>query len=331
MVWFPAFCAADAIDVGFDAHWFAHNLEFVGKAAEYRTGETFFGQHLTVQAVYLPTDQVTIAGGFFLATAYGVDDEQRWDHVEPAISFTYRPDENFGLRFGNLDPESHTFLPALYHDVVRYEQPTETGLEVNTRLGRFAQNCWLNWQQLNTAEHREKFDIGAIARLDLQPAELDAQLYYVHRGGQLFNSGPVTDNTAVALGGTVDLRFLTAGLAGSGLAAHWFLAKNVAARSDPAQTGKGAEVTAFAAVLGWELFCSCWWGNSFLAEDGLPLYRADELLSAGFRKQWHLSDEIRISLGFTGYRLDGTYPHSAWLTIDAARRPGAKSPGEDRN
>ena len=60
---------------------------------------------------------------------------------------------------------------------------------------------WLDWQRLNTPDHRERFDGGVNASLRVTDAlALPLQIHIVHEGGQLHAAGPVTDSAAIAGG-----------------------------------------------------------------------------------------------------------------------------------
>ena len=63
------------------------------------------------------------------------------------------------------------------------------------------QDAWINWQRLNTAAHRERFDAGYRAAVRLYPTiRLLGQWHVVHEGGQQFASGPVSDSQGFGLG-----------------------------------------------------------------------------------------------------------------------------------
>ena len=60
---------------------------------------------------------------------------------------------------------------------------------------------WLQWQRLNTPDHRERLDAGA--RLDWRWGGIFSsplQTHIVHEGGQLYASGPVRDSFVLASG-----------------------------------------------------------------------------------------------------------------------------------
>jgi len=241
------------------------------------------------------------------------------------LSVDFRPRENFGLTFGNLRPGDHVLLPALYDQTLIYERPTEHGLESyggsrrradGSRL--FDGRIWINWQKLNTAEHREKFNVGSMATLHFGALELEGQLHFVHRGGQLYNAGPVTDNPAFILGGIWEIPLPVGRLPRAGLAARRYWSKNVADRETPGttETGSGSELLAFIDLWGWRIQVAGWFGSDFFAEDGQPFYRADRLTRLSVRKDWRPLDRLIIRAGLDVYDLHGSHPYDLFLTVD---------------
>jgi hypothetical protein len=129
----------------------------------------------------------------------------------PLLSLTARP---FGpalsVRFGSLDLH-HGFHPAVL-DEVRYaygrpieetynqslvpaarrelgadlRMPVEHGAQAVLSLDALRVEAYLDWQLLETREHREKFAFGALAELRTRFGEAGAQARVVHYGGQLF-------------------------------------------------------------------------------------------------------------------------------------------------
>jgi len=303
---------AETVGVMVDSQSYLVNLEYTGAASEYREGETFFGEYFTLAAVYRPSPAISLAAGAFLGWSFGKDDEL--EEIEPYFRFFYRPNDNFDLTFGNLSRERHTFLEAIFDDALVYDRPTEHGLELYGGWKWFSQSVWVNWQGLNTPEHREKFDLGAITKADLDWLCLDFQFHYIHRGGQLFDVGPVYDDFSLALGGQIllPIPFLDR----SGLAAHWLHSHIIPDRSEDERLGgDGAELTLFAEKWGVRVFASYWFGDEFLTEDGDPFYRADDFFKFGLAKTFDLTDWISLEVGANGYVIDGEFVHDEHLLI----------------
>jgi hypothetical protein len=139
--------------------------------------------------------------------------------------------------------------------------------------GRLKSEQWINWQRLNTADHRERFDAGAAGEVSLsQLFSVPFQLHYVHEGGQLFASGPVADSAALASGirahGSTDA-FDRLALELYGLVSRFVPDR---ARSALSRDGAAFLARAEAASRGWRGHLIVWRGNDFLKDEGDPNY-----------------------------------------------------------
>src|SRR5712691_11039006 len=104
-----------------------------------------------------------------------------------------------------------------------------------TRTGRVAHDVWFDYQKLNTPEHREQFDAGAVGRLTIAgPFALGYQVHVVHHGGEQFASGPVADSFGYGPGLIVERRL--AGLDSASLEAFGLLAYDRPDRAAPQRT-----------------------------------------------------------------------------------------------
>ncbi|MBN2433243.1 MAG: hypothetical protein JXQ27_17365 [Acidobacteria bacterium] len=305
---------ADELELSFRSFSYLHNLEFVGEATRYRDGETFFGQHLSLYATYFSAEHFQIRGGIFLGRSFG--DDESLDEIRPLITAEYEPNRHFRLTFGNLDREGRLFDEAIFDDILLYQRPLETGMQVNAGTSWFRASYWLNWQALNTDAHREKFDMGSLGVVTRSPFRFDAQFHYIHRGGQQFDSGEVTDDFAVATG--VELQRAVGPFAAVSLSGHWYMSHYLLRDNDQRTSGRGVEVRSYLDWRGWQPFITSWWGEDFWTEDGDPFYQADRLWTFGFRKNWLIGRNIQIGLNFTAYHLEGEFQHAASLRLSLA-------------
>ena len=85
---------AGEIDLNLKARSFFYNLEYVG--IPFRTGETFFGDHISPRFSYHPSDSVTLTGGMLVGKAYG--SEETLDPVEPVFTFSYHMGQKVAFR-----------------------------------------------------------------------------------------------------------------------------------------------------------------------------------------------------------------------------------------
>ena len=146
---------------------------------------------------------------------------------------------------------------------------------------------WLQWQRLNTPDHRERLDAGA--RLDWRWAAsspLPLQTHIVHEGGQLYASGPVRDsfvlasrNQALAAGGTArsGSRASSRSRSSMGRWSSWASGPTTC----PIGSSRRGPVTARAffgraAVEGfsWRAHLIMWRGDDYLKDEGDPNYQS---------------------------------------------------------
>ena len=140
---------------------------------------------------------------------------------------------------------------------------------------RLRHDTWLNWQQLNTREHRERFDAGAAGELQVVgPISVPFQLHVVHEGGQLFAIGPVADSFAAGLG--VRLRGSIWRLDRASIEAWLLGSRFVPDRGSPfgSRSGAGFITRASAEGGGWRAHLLFWRGDDFIKDEGDPNYQS---------------------------------------------------------
>ncbi len=309
-------CTATAApDVEISALAYAHNLEYTNAGALYRPGETFFGHRATVAAVHRPTPELELALGLLVDAAYGDDPADAWERVTPWFRLDWDADGPFGLRLGNLDKRDQTLLPALYDPVLVYQRGGERGLALRWRDDGLRHDTWMHWQQRNTADHREKFDVSSTTTAAVGPLTANLQVHVVHWGGQLHHQGSVADSWAAAGGlawrhdGDQPLE-----IAARGYRSHYVLDREL----DLERSGHGFEALVATDAAGWRLEAARWFGDGWLAADGRPFHQADDLTSWSVRREWRPGDVARAELGFTGHHVDDDFEQEFWFVVDLA-------------
>lgn len=132
----------------------------------------------------------------------------------PILSLLLHPfGEHVLLRFGTLD-DRHGYHPAIVdEDRYRYGRnyqesynrsivpeaardlggdpfmPAEHGMQLKVMSELFHGEVFLDWELLETEEHREKFAFGILAGITHRYVDFDAQFRLVHYGGELFTKG----------------------------------------------------------------------------------------------------------------------------------------------
>lgn len=249
----PAAAAAQTYTATADLLFFGDNTEF---ANPFRTGETVLGVSGRVFLDVALNDAVTIRGGVFGLGRFGSHEfmEQGEPMVALEISrgasrFIFGSLETVTSRHDVAGPDLetlHGLLPPLQRETLSFTRGQEMGLQWLAAGQTFEHDTWINWQRLNTATHRERFDAGYRAGVRLHPGlRLQGQWHVVHEGGQQFASGPVSDSQGIALG----LEWSrTAGQTRLTFDSHAVATRDVPDREQPALTEAGIGVFARSAV-----------------------------------------------------------------------------------
>ena len=258
--------------------FYGDNTEFRNP---FREGETVFGAAARVTAEIPLNGFVTVSAGGFGNQRFGSEDA--FEQVRPVLSLTIRGRRS-SFVFGTLPPIAtdlpvgpdrngpHELLPPLQRETLTFERPYESGLAWTFKGTDLRHHFWLEWQRLNTPEHRERFDGGLHASYRLSNlVSLPLQFHVVHEGGQLHQSGAVADSGAIAAGAIV------AGTIGSYATTVEVFAlgsRNVPDRSRPELSADGGAFFGRAAAerSGWRAHIIFWRGRNFMKDEGDPNY-----------------------------------------------------------
>ncbi len=264
-----------------DLMLYGDNTEFRNP---FREGETIFGAAIRPSFEIAMNPRVTVSLGALANQRFGGD--EAFEVVRPVVSVTFHgahssfligtlPMRRFGAPEGPDRSGPHGLLPPLQRETLTFERPYEAGLQWTVSASRWRHEAWINWQRVNTAAHRERFDTGlsgefAAGRLLTVPV----QLHVVHEGGQLFASGPVADSVGAALGARLMTRPWDAGelsVEAYGLASH-----HVPDRETDRRTRSGAGF--FGRIAGvrhrWRGHLLFWRGDDFIKDEGDPNYQS---------------------------------------------------------
>jgi len=191
--------SAQRLDWRTRAALYADNTEFF---TPYRVGETIMGGRLStwLAATYHHGSELRL--GVFADRRSG--SANFTDSLKPIIAFRHQTEHTLGV-VGTLETvDRHGLLEPIMVTTRELTTPIEYGGQWFEHRGAFNAEAWINWQKLNLPDQREQFEMGTT--LSLKAAKhltLDAQHLWYHRGGQLYNPTPVTNNHAVALGVTI--------------------------------------------------------------------------------------------------------------------------------
>jgi hypothetical protein len=273
---------AQSITPGVDLFLYGNNTEF---ANPFREGETILGAAGRVFVDVKINDTATIKGGFFGRGRFG--SHEFLEEAEPLIALELaRGPQRF--IFGSLDTSSwrsqprgpdedtpHGLLPPLQEETLTFTRAHEMGLQWRVASPRVDHDVWINWQRLNTENHRERFDAGVRTRAPLAPfgdaVAVHAQWHVVHEGGQLFSNGPVRDSHALATGLEWAPRIRENRLV---FDAYGVLTRQVPdrARLEDSQNGVGIFTRAALEHGPWRTHLIVWRSRDTLKEEGDPNY-----------------------------------------------------------
>lgn len=320
--------AAQTYTAAADILFFGDNTEF---ANPFREGETTLG---VTGRVYLDVaigDAVSLRGGFFGSGRFAAHGPL--DSYEPVVALEVR---RGGSRFifGSLETTQtqgamdgpdretlHGLLPPIQDERLTFTRGQEMGLQWLVERPRFAHDSWVNWQRLNTAAHRERFDAGYRSRIGLTPAlSLHGQWHIVHEGGQQFDSGPVADSQAGAIGGEWSRQ---SGGTRVTIDAHAVGTRTAGDRERPSLTEGGLGVFARGALTrgSWRTHLIVWRGHDVIKAEGDPNYlslrrtgridrKTRDYGEIGLTRQFRPAPGVSLFANVRVHRVDARYEYS---------------------
>lgn len=274
-----ALCAQEKVTLRSDLLLYGDNTEFRNP---FREGETIFGAAARVYADIDLNPRVSISLGGFANQRFG--SAAAFERARPVIALTVHGRRS-SFVFGTLPAPAvrapsgpdrggpHRLLPPLQRETLAFERPYEAGLQWDFAGATLTHSVWLEWQRLNTPEHRERFDGGLNGEVRLSRAfSVPFQVHVVHEGGQLYATGAVADSAAAALGVAVHGR--AGAIARLSLEAFGLAGRSVPDRQQPDLVRNGrAFFTRVAAERGpWRAHLIAWRGRNFIKEEGDPNY-----------------------------------------------------------
>jgi hypothetical protein len=320
--------AQPGLTVGADATFYGDNTEFRNP---FREGETIFGAALRIAAISEVSDRIAITIGAFGNQRFGSD--EAFELVRPVLTLAIRGRRSqfvFGtfpvrapdtLSGPDLDGP-HRLLPPIQRETLAFDRPYEAGLQWTFDGSRLKHDMWLEWQRLNTPEHRERFDGGFNARARVAgPVSIPIQIHIVHEGGQLFSSGPVADSGVISAGVRVDgspLTLESAALELIGLASRFVPNR---AQDDRTRDGGAFLGRVEAVKAGWRAHVIVWRGKNFIKEEGDPNYQSIRIngevyrgtrdyAEAGVTRVFRLAPGVSLAASGRLHRIEQHYEYS---------------------
>jgi hypothetical protein len=334
--------AQPSLAVQGDVIFYGDNTEFRNP---FREGETIFGTAARAEARVDLSDRAAVSAGAFGNLRFG--SETSFELVRPVLTLTVGGRRSRFL-FGTLDtpragtpagPDRtgpHGLLPPVQRETLAFDRPYEAGLQWLFTGRRLSHDLWLQWQRLNTPEHRERLDAGA--RLDWRWHRffsLPLQTHIVHEGGQLFAAGPVRDSFVLASGIALSRRpdapldpaavprerpaaRLDPSLELLGLWSHYN-----PDRQQPARTRDGGAFFGRAALegAGWRAHLIMWRGDDYMKDEGDPNYQSlrrdgtryrgvRDYAEIGATRTFALAPGALVEVSFRYHRIERHYEYS---------------------
>ena len=307
----------------------------------FREGETIFGAAARVAADIELNPRVTISLGAFGNQRFGSEDA--FELARPVIAMTINGKRS-AFTFGTLPALSasgpmgpdrggpHGLLPPLQRETLSFDRPYEAGLQWDFAGATLKHSIWIEWQRLNTPDHRERFDGGLNfewTRWD--HASIPVQIHVVHEGGQLFNTGPVHDSAAAAAGVSLHGHHDLLGLVSLELYAAG--AQNVPDREHPDLDTTGIAFLGRAAAerSGWRGHLIMWRGRRFIKDEGDLNYQSirrdgtrytgiRDYAEAGLARRFQLAPAAILEVSGRIHRTETFYEYSYRVVAIASPR-----------
>ena len=319
--------AQEQLAVRSDFLFYGDNTEF---SNPFRDGETILGAAARAALEIALNDRVTVSVGAFANQRFGAD--KSFEQVRPVLSLTIRgrrsafvlgtlPSPTSDQTAGPDRGGPHELLPPFQREALAFERPYEAGLAWWFKGTRLQHHFWIEWQRLNTREHRERFDGGMRSSYRLSRSlTLPFQLHVVHEGGQLFASGPVADSVAAAAGAMVNV---PAGQYATTLEVLAVGSRHVPDRSrrDLSRDGIGVFNRVAAERSGWRAHAIFWRGRNFIKDEGDQNYLSvfqngdryrgtRDYSEAGLTRRFTLAHAAVFDVSARVHRVEGQYDYS---------------------
>ena len=82
---------------------------------------------------------------------------------------------------------NHPFVDALFNDASLFSRPLEQGFQLLVNREHYQQDLFINWNQIETFQKAERFDVGYAGRASAGFFSLNGQVYWTHSGGAQYS------------------------------------------------------------------------------------------------------------------------------------------------
>lgn len=304
---------AVSLDFILENHTFARNLEW-GELQRLK-GQTFIGNIAKPYFTYRIQDNITVDAGAVLNMPFGEDG--RVQATDPLLSLHYNFAPGWRINAGTIDWR-HPLLNSIYSEFQEYIRPVGQGFQLQGNTKYIRQDTWIDWEQKELSNRKEKFAIGNYSQLKLAGFMLDAQVLWNHSGGQLNTNsgGGVVNNNSYAFGTgyTFNPRKVNKKLwyfEELGADFHYVGSNDKPFDDAPSVREHGTMTRVFGRVWDFDAWYTNWHGgNNFVTTKGSLIYQvATDLQELGIERTWWLSNQVTLTGGYKGQFIMGTFQH----------------------
>jgi hypothetical protein len=318
----------------FDSFTYVYNISYSGLRQAGPTpisGQTFAGQYLAPVLRYAPMAGLTLDAGIFAGLP--VADKQSFHTVQPILSAEYRFLPGASLVAGTIH-RNHPFVDALFNDAMLFSRPVEQGFQLLVDREHYQQDIFINWNQIETFQKAEQFDVGYAGRVSAGYFAFNGQVYWTHSGGAQYSEArtffgpgiprdrPAGNNFLSAFGPQFTFR-----PSDHWASLRWFREVDVMAlylnsQNEPTQSGlpitrgRGYQLTGGVDLEGWRPYVTFWRGEQFNTERGDPTYFAGNFTEFGFLKDFFLPAGFSLRAGGFGRLIDQRLTHTGYALLN---------------
>jgi hypothetical protein len=293
--------------------------------------QTFAGQYLAPVLRYTPLTRLNLDAGVFAGLP--VADTQPFHTVQPILAAEYQFVPDVSLLAGTLK-RNHPFVDALFNDATLFSRPIEQGFQLLINRPHYQQDLFIAWNQVETFQKPEQFDVGYAGRVAYGNLALNGQVYWDHSGGAqysesrtFFGAGiprdrAASNNFVAALGPEITFepgRYWSrlSWLKEIDVIALYMTSQNEPTSSAlPIVRGRGYFLSAGINIDGWRPYVNFWRGEDFISERGDPAYAAGNFTEFGLLKDILLPAGFSLRIGGFGRTLSDRVTHTEYALLN---------------